>query len=198
MFQGSYIFAMPVVHETSHLPNRTCCSSCSVACTSQQASHQALVVLRTDPQIPLTASHPFDQSVDSFRTAPPSSSRDRSKAAHTAETKYRSHIMPDPGGHRPQRPYTQGRTHAEQDQAQATACLHCTARTPALPWDYRHCSRLSGASPATPLRAKPSLVRRQYRVSISSFHLTKALCRTEGCRNATVQRASAGGRLLIR
>ena len=40
---------------------------------------------------------------------------------HTREKKNRSDITPDPGGHRPQRPYTQRRTRTTQDQAQASA-----------------------------------------------------------------------------
>ena len=43
------------------------------------------------------------------------------KACKLWKTKTRSDITKDPGGHRPQRPYAQGRTHAKQDQAQASA-----------------------------------------------------------------------------
>ena len=38
-----------------------------------------------------------------------------------AKKKKRSDITPDPGGHRPQRPWAQGRTLAKQDQAQTSA-----------------------------------------------------------------------------
>ena len=40
-----------------------------------------------------------------------------------------SDIMPDPGGHRPQRPYAQGLARAKQDQAQASAPRQNQARS---------------------------------------------------------------------
>ena len=83
---------------------------------------------------------------DALETTPPAGSGTRLRTARTPYTasphacqalelpmwtpqtcllqqqkKNRSDITPDPGGHRPQRPCAQGRTCAEQDQAQARA-----------------------------------------------------------------------------
>ena len=58
-----------------------------------------------------------------------------------AGKKKRSDSTPDPGGHRPQRPYAQGRTRAKQDQAQASAPIARKVKA----CQHRHRWRQAGA-----------------------------------------------------
>ena len=69
------------------------------------------------------------------------------------QNKNRSHITPDPGGHRPQRPCAQGRTCAKQDQAQASAPGQ--SRTEFVGGATTHGRRTRQAGKSVPTQTRP-------------------------------------------